>query len=294
VQTPLKVGLIGAGPWPRMVTGPVLDAGPQTCVTGVWSRTAAHAAELAAQLGVPALEDVDALFDSCDAVAIAVAPGAQPELAVRAARAGKTLLLEKPLADDVAGARKIADAVRAGRGGALVMLSNRFNRALDEFVAEAATVDAIGGRGLFVSGAFLGGAFAYGWRLERGAILDVGPHLLDLLEAALGEIAHVQASGDALAWSSLICTHTSGATSSASLCCTVAGDSRTEIEVFGRNGKAAFDGRKIDYTAWADRLRNGLLAVARGEAHPANVERALHLQELIASIESQLSTHARA
>ena len=39
MSDPLGVGLIGAGPWARMVTGPVLAAGPQNRVTGVWSRT---------------------------------------------------------------------------------------------------------------------------------------------------------------------------------------------------------------------------------------------------------------
>src|SRR5436305_12824454 len=92
VGSPLKVGLVGAGPWARMVTGPLLAAGPQTRVSGVWSRTGTHAESLAARLGVDAYDDVDALFAMCDAVAIAVAPAAQPQYAVRAARAGKTLL----------------------------------------------------------------------------------------------------------------------------------------------------------------------------------------------------------
>ncbi len=90
MATPLNVGLIGAGPWARTVTGPVLAAGPQTCVTGVWSRTDAHATELAAQFDVPAFEDVDELFGNCDAVAIAVVPSAQPRSrgACRARRKG--------------------------------------------------------------------------------------------------------------------------------------------------------------------------------------------------------------
>ncbi len=141
---------------------------------------------------------------------------------------------------------------------------------------------------------FLGGAFAYGWRLERGAVLDVGPHLLDLLEAALGEIVDVRASGDALGWASLICAHASGATSSASLCCSVPGDSRTEIEVFGRGGTVTFNGRTTDYDAWANRLRDAFASVARGGSHPANVERALHLQQLIAEIEAQLAASSAA
>jgi predicted dehydrogenase len=289
MPSPLNVGLIGAGPWARVVTGPVLAAGPQTSVAGVWSRTGAHAMELATTLEVPAFDDVDGLLDACDAVAIAVAPSAQPSFAVRAAGAGKALLLEKPLGDDVAGAQQIVDAVHAANVGALVMLSNRFNPAVDEFVVGAAGVDAMGARGCFISGAFLGGPFAYGWRLERGAVLDVGPHLFDLLEAGLGEIVDVDATGEALGWVSMICTHASGLNSSASLCCSAAVESRTEVEVFGRKGSAVFDGRqKLDYGLWAENLRNSFVAVAAGGAHHANVDRALRFQHLIAKVESQL------
>src|ERR1043165_6353942 len=95
VTEPLAIGLIGAGPWARMMTAPVLAAGPQTRVSGIWSRTAEHARELGATLHVPAFAELDALFDTCEAVAIAVTPDAQPQLAIAAAEAGKTLLLEK-------------------------------------------------------------------------------------------------------------------------------------------------------------------------------------------------------
>jgi predicted dehydrogenase len=288
MATPLRIGLIGAGPWARMVTGPLLTAGPQTAVAGVWSRSSAHADELAAQLDVPAFGSVDALFDACEAVAIAVAPSAQPALALAAARAGKPLLLEKPLGVDMAGAQTIVDAVGEAGVGALVMLTNRFNPACDEFLAQAAKVMPFGGRGCFISGAFLGGPFAYGWRLERGAVLDVGPHILDLLDAALGEIVDVRAAGDPLGWTSITCTHRSGAVSSASLCCSAATESRTEVEVFGRDGTATFDGRSLDFTAVANRIREDFVAVAGGAPHPANVARGLHLQRLIAEVENQL------
>src|SRR3974390_1694497 len=75
---------------------------PQTRVTGVWSRRPKHAAQLATQLGVSSYLELDELFATCDAVAIAVAPAAQPELAVRAAQAGKVLLLQNPLARHLA------------------------------------------------------------------------------------------------------------------------------------------------------------------------------------------------
>ncbi len=289
MNDPLPVGLIGSGPWARMVTGPVLAAGPQTRVAGVWSRRPKHAAELAIQLGVPSFTDLDTLFEKCEAIAIAVAPAAQPALAIRAARAGKALLLEKPLATDVAGARSIAEAVHATGVGALVMLTYRFNPTLRPFLDQCARIEPLGGRGCFISGAFLGGPFAQGWRLERGAILDVGPHLLDLHEAALGEIVGVHASGDPLGWTSITCTHASGAISDAAICCSAATESRTSLEVFGRAGAAIYDGRARDLDALTDRLRADLVAVARGADHPANVDRALHLQELIAQIELQIA-----
>jgi predicted dehydrogenase len=288
VSEPLAVGLIGAGPWARMVTGPVLAAGPQTRVTGAWSRTPAHARELGAALHVAAFDDLDALLDSCEAVAIVVTPAAQPALAIRAAEAGKTLFLEKPLGENVAGAQAIVDAVAKTGVNTLVMLTNRFDPRLHDFLAEAARIEPVGGRACFISGAFLGGEFAHGWRLERGAVLDIGPHVLDLLEGGLGEIVAVQASGDPLGWVSVNCTHASGATSSASMCCTAATSGRTEIEVYSPRGVASFDARAVDREARADQMRTDLAAVARGAEHPANAVRALHLQRLIADIEAQI------
>ena len=286
---PLAIGLIGASPWARMMTGPILAAGPQTRVTGVWSRTSTHAQELGAALGIPAFADLDALLDSCDAVSIAVTPAAQPALAARAARAGKALLLEKPLGEDVAGAQLVADAVGEAGVGALVMLTYRFDPALPAFLAEAARLEPIGGRACFISGAFLGGPFAQGWRLERGAVLDIGPHVLDMAEAGLGEIVSVRAAGDPLGWVSAMCTHASGATSDVSMCCTAAtATGRTEIEVYSPTGVAFYDARAVDHRARADQLRTDLVAVAGGAAHPASVARTLHLQRFIADIEAQL------
>jgi predicted dehydrogenase len=287
MASPLEIGLIGSGPWARMVTGPVLAAGPQTRVTGVWSRTPDNATQLAQQLSVPAFSSVDALLDSCAAVANCVAPEAQPALAVKAAQAGKTLMLEKPLGADLAGAQSIVAAVRDTGVGTLLMLSNRFNPGLDRFLADARAISPFGGRGCFISAAFLGGPFAYGWRLERGAVLDIGPHLLDMLDAALGEIVDVRAAGDPLGWVSVVCTHASGATSDAAMCCNAGAEGRTEIEVFSSKGSARYDGT-MDFDAWPDNVRKAFVHVANGGAHPADVQRGLHLQQLIAQIESQL------
>jgi predicted dehydrogenase len=270
-----------------MATGPLLAAGPQTCVTGVWNRTPEYGETLADELSVPVFSDIDALIDSCDAVAISISPVAQPAIAVRAAHAGKALLLEKPLGDSVASARTIVDAVHETGVGALVMLSNRFNPLLDEFFEAAARCAPVGGAASFVSGASLGGPFATDWRLARGAVLDVGPHMLDMLEGALGEIVDVHAAGDPCRWVSLLCTHASGATSVGSVSLAVAAEGSADIEVYGPKGSARYDGA-VDHVDWANRVRSALVAVAGGASHPANVDHALHLQDLIARIETQL------
>jgi predicted dehydrogenase len=290
VQSPLAVGLVGAGPWARHVTGPVFAAGPQTRLAGVWSRTSEHAHALASRLEAPTLATYDELLVASDVVAIAVAPHAQPELAIRAAQAGKTLLLEKPLAIELDDARRVADAVAANGVGALVTLTYRFGVDFDEFVKAASTFRASGGRGCFLSGAFLDGSvYATPWRLEHGCLLDVGPHLLDLHEAALGEIVEVHAAGDRHGWVSLTLEHESGITSQASLCCTIAAESRTELELFGPDGTLSYDGRKADRSQFPENLRRAVVDVANGTPHEASVDRALHLQELLAEAQAQLT-----
>ncbi|MBV9935452.1 MAG: Gfo/Idh/MocA family oxidoreductase, partial [Actinobacteria bacterium] len=95
-MTVLDVGLVGAGPWAQFVHGPMLAAGPETRLAGVWARRPEAADELAVRFGSQAFATYDDLLDGCDAVAFAVPPMVQAELAVTAAQAGKALLLEKP------------------------------------------------------------------------------------------------------------------------------------------------------------------------------------------------------
>jgi predicted dehydrogenase len=288
-DNPLSVGLIGAGPWAQMVTAPVLAAGPETRLSGVWSRTAAHADDLARRHGVDAFESVDALLDASDAVAIAVAPNAQPDYAIRAAEAGKPMLLEKPIALDVPTAQRVVDAIDAAGVGSLVVLTYRFHEPSREFLTRAQHFEALGGRGCFLSGAFLGGPFATGWRLEHGCLLDVGPHIIDLLDAALGPVSTIDAAGDVHGWVSLTLHHQSGVTSQASLCCRSAIESRTEVELFGPSGSLILDGRAGDRTDTFANLRADFARVARtGEPHPADAHRALSLQHLLAQAGASL------
>ena len=283
MTAPVRVGLAGAGPWARMVHAPLLAAGPETELAGVWSRTAEHAAALAADHGVATYPSFDALLDDVDAVAIAVVPSAQPDLAVRAANAGKALLLEKPLGLDVAAARRIADAVAENGVGSIMLLTYRFADVVRDFLADVATMNPTGGRACFISGAFLSGAFAGGWRLDEGALLDVGPHILDLVEAALGPVTDIQGHGDPRQWVGLLLTHENGAHSEVTLSCASAIEpSRTEVEIYGRDRSLFVDARAGARAESFARLRAEFAEVARtGAAHACDAQRGLVIQTLV-------------
>jgi predicted dehydrogenase len=173
----------------------MLAGNPNTRLAGVWARRPEAARELAAAHGATAFDSLDAMFAASEAVAFAVPPDVQADLAVRAARAGKHLLLEKPIAGDVAGAEALVEAIDRAGVRSMVLLTWRYAGAVRSFLAETAVFRPFGGRALFVSGAFLGGHFATPWRLARGALVDLGPHVIDLLDAALGRVTAVDATG---------------------------------------------------------------------------------------------------
>jgi len=85
------------------------------------------AASLAADFGATAYRDVDAFIDAVDAVAFAVPPHVQAPLAVRAAQAGKHLLLEKPIALSANDADKLVAAVEEAQVASIVFFTWRFN-----------------------------------------------------------------------------------------------------------------------------------------------------------------------
>ncbi|MHB8342493.1 MAG: Gfo/Idh/MocA family protein [Mycobacteriales bacterium] len=285
----LAVGLVGAGPWAQFVHAPMLAAGPETILAGVWARRQEAAGVIAAPHGAGVAESFEALLDCCDAVAFAVPPDVQAELAIRAARAGKHLLLEKPLALDLTRARELA--ATAGEAGVItqVVLTARYMPVVREFLGQAVAFGAVGARAVNVSGSALDGPFATPWRVTHGALLDVGPHVLDLLDAALGPIVEVTARGDPCRWTALTCTHDTGAVSEAALSITVPVPVPvSRYELYGAAGLLAFD-RLSDpqvagesFTAAVRTIRAEFAeAVATATPHPLDVHRGLHLQELI-------------
>ncbi len=282
-QSPVAVGLVGAGPWAATMHGPVLAAGPETRLAAVWARRPEAATRLAARLGAHAARSYEELLDRCEAVAFAVPPDIQAALAPRAARAGRALLLEKPLALDLAGARALADAVAEHGVVTQLVLTKRYHPGTRAFLAAAAGFDAAGARSRYLHGAFLGGAMATGWRLTLGALYDLGPHLLDLVDTALGPVEEVRAAGDSRRWIELTCRHRGGAVSQLSLSGAVGlASSEAGIELFGPAGTLALDFGTVNHEQCWPVLRAEFAAAVRsGVPHPLDVRRGLLLQELL-------------
>jgi predicted dehydrogenase len=302
-DTPVRVGLVGAGAWAELAHGPMLAAGPETSLTGVWSRRSERAQALAASLGATAFATYDDLLAECDAVAFAVPPAVQAELAPHAARRGKALLLEKPLADTLRDAEALAQAIAEAGVPSLVAFSYRYSPKVREFLAQAHELDWSGGRASFFSSTYLGGRFRHGWKL--GSLLEVGPHVIDLLDAALGAVEAVGAAqrGD---WTDLVLQHASGARSTVTLCCDVAVDrQRVDIELLSaeRVAKldlmsavgahqviAAADGQAgVAATDTFATLRSEFAtAVRTNGGHPLDAARGLRVQRIIAAAERYL------
>ena len=288
---PLTVGLVGAGPWASMVHAPMFAAGPDTRLAGVWARRPEAAAEVAEANGATAAASIDELFDRCEAVAFAVPPGVQAELGVRAAQAGKALFLEKPIGADAASAERLVEAIEVARVATSVLLSWRYAEPTRSFLAGAADFDAIGAVGRFLSPGLLGGTFATPWRLERGALLDLGPHVFDLLDAALGPVVDVRASGRLDRWISVALDHDSGVTSTALMSGHTAPDHfRSDVELFSTGAVLGVDlAAAVGPESFATACREFVEHVRHGRtSHDLDVHRGLHLQRLIEQAEQQL------
>ena len=104
------IGIVGAG----AIVAAYRKAGFN--VAGITNRTRSRAEDLATEFDIPNVYDgLDAMLadDAIEIVDIAVAPWTQYDLAVTAARAGRHLLCQKPMHEELAEAQSLVDAIAA-------------------------------------------------------------------------------------------------------------------------------------------------------------------------------------
>ncbi|MGZ5403661.1 MAG: Gfo/Idh/MocA family protein [Nocardioides sp.] len=290
----MRFGVVGTGPWASMAHGPGLMAAEGVELVGVWGRSPERARILATELGVSPYDDFEALLADVDAVAFAVPPQVQAELALRAAKGGKHLLLDKPVAMTVAAAHALGEAATAAGVASVVFFTDRFAETSRAWFRDVRATEGWRGGWLRSFGSLQEQGNPFGsspWRWESGALWDIGPHALSTLSAALGPVRSLTAVGGDGDLVTLVIRHESGATSTASL------------TLFAPPAAAGFEA-----TVWGDvgvspmpvrpdRSPSDLLAIAAqelvesarsGEPHEVDVAFGARIVELLATAQAQI------
>ncbi|MFD1151317.1 Gfo/Idh/MocA family protein [Saccharothrix hoggarensis] len=287
VDEQLRVGLIGAGPWARMVHAPGIADHPGTRLTAVWARREEAAAELAGTCDATVAKTPDELLEQVDAVAFAVPPEVQAEIATKAAEQGRHLILEKPIASTLKDAERLVDAVERNNVASLVVLTKRFAPETREQLDQLREAGGwVGGSARWLTGALLGGPFSHSpWRHERGPLDDIGPHAFDLLDATLGTITDVIAANRSEhgVWQ-VVFQHEGGATSVATLTMTLdLNPGIAEVVVYGEHGHRVLADRGTTAQQCFTNLLDDFVAMVDSGTteHPLDVRRGLHLQRII-------------
>jgi predicted dehydrogenase len=272
---PIRFGLVGTGYWARIVHAPALASTPGVELAAVWGRNRDAAAALAADFDATASHDFDAFLAGVDAVAFAVPPGVQAEFAVRAAAAGRHLLLEKPIALTEEAADALVRAVAATGVASVVFFTDRFQPEVRRWLDDIThTGGWAGGSAIWLGTALSGSSpFDSPWRRDFGGLWDVGPHAVSLLWAVLGPVCDVTADGGRGDLTYLVLHHESGTTSTATLTLrapAAAGGFR--LEVWGEHGISTLP-RPADAVIALRVALGELAANARSgtTAHPCDV-----------------------
>ncbi|MFY7064499.1 Gfo/Idh/MocA family protein [Nocardiopsis changdeensis] len=238
----LRFGLLGTGHWAAETQAAALAAHPGAELVGVWGRAPEKAEKVAARYGARAYADLDALLEDVDAVAVALPPDVQADVALRAARAGKHLLLDKPLALTTEAADAVVAEVEARGLASMVFFTNRFSDGIDAFVRESAERGGWQGvRATLFASIFRPGN-PYGaspWRREKGGLWDVGPHVLSVVLPVLGPVEAVAAMAGPSDTVHLLTRHRGGAVGTFSVTLDAPEKAQGfEVVLFGEAGRA--------------------------------------------------------
>jgi predicted dehydrogenase len=171
---PLRIGVVGVG-----VMGSnharVLAGLSGVSLAGVCDPDAARAAFVARTLGCPAVSTVEELLDlKLDAVSIAAPTELHHQVALQCIARGVHVLVEKPIASDVAEGQEIVAAAR--RAGVTLMVGHveRFNPAVE------AIKQALRGESILSIGITRVGPFPP--RMSKvGVVIDLAVHDIDLI-----------------------------------------------------------------------------------------------------------------
>jgi UDP-N-acetyl-2-amino-2-deoxyglucuronate dehydrogenase len=194
-------GIVGTGVIAAMHAD-AIAALPGARLVAITDTEAGSAAAFAAARGGTAEPSLDALLARADVdvVCVCVPSGLHAEVGVRAAQAGKHLVVEKPIDVTLAAADRLIEAARTAGVALTVISQHRF----DPGLIETKRLLSDGTLGPLVLGEartkwYRGQAYydSAGWRgtsaMDGGSLLNQGVHYVDLLRWCMGPVAEVTA-----------------------------------------------------------------------------------------------------
>jgi predicted dehydrogenase len=297
-MAPLRFGLVGTGYWARVTHAPALAATEGIEFTGVWGRDRRAAADLAAAYDATPYDDEAAFLAGVDAVAFSVPPDVQAPFAARAARAGKHLLLEKPVALAQADADDLVDAVDQARVASVVFFTQRFHPDVRAWLADVTARGGWAGAVAVWLGTAMSSASPFNtpWRREAGGLWDVGPHLVSLLWASLGPVTSVLADAGPADVTHLILHHRGGASSAVTVTLSAAQEAELpEVYLWGASGRSVAPLGAIDPVTQLRTALAELAANARSgqTSHPCDVRFGRDVGRVLAEAQRQIDARAR-
>jgi predicted dehydrogenase len=200
----LSWGIIGCGDVTEVKSGPGFQKADGSALVAVMRRNGALAQDYARRHGVPRWYDnAQSLIDDpeVDAIYVATPPSTHMQYTIAAAKAGKPVLVEKPMARNHA---ECEEMVRVCRDANVKLFTAYYRRTLPRFLKVKTLLDegAIG-RVRSVDVRYSHGPTAADrsdekpWRVlsaiaGAGYFLDLASHTMDLLRFLLGEIVDVE------------------------------------------------------------------------------------------------------
>jgi predicted dehydrogenase len=259
-ESALRFGLVGAG---AISTQHIeaIEALPDTRLVAVASASEARARAAGEAHGVPWSTDLEELLarDDLDAVTICSPSGLHPAQALAALRAGKHVLIEKPVALSVADADAVISEARSRGLVAAVVSQRRFEPAVR---ALKAAVDAgrlgrvtlVIGEGLyFRPQAYYDSA---AWRgtvaLDGGVLMNQAIHTVDLMRwvggpavAVAGQVATLGHTMEAEDTAVVAIRFASGALGSLTATTCTDAEQPVELRVYGDRGHVRLTGATV-------------------------------------------------
>jgi predicted dehydrogenase len=175
---------------------------PSARLVAVTDVDVSAAEAFAASRGTAAERDLDALLArrDVDVVCVCVPSGQHAELGVRAVKAGKHLVVEKPVDVTLEAADRLIGAARDAGVALTVISQHRFDPGLIEarrLIDEGALGRLVLGEAStkwYRSQAYYDSAAWRGtWAMDGGSLLNQGIHYVDLLRWCMGPVAEVTA-----------------------------------------------------------------------------------------------------